>query len=120
MLDGGEVGGRVVGADAAVVISEDHVHDPVQAVFDRPVRADEGAYDMGEQDERGDEEPRLRLDLAVDIASVTTHGVRCLAERRQAPIVPSTVLNVLAPEVMRAVATTVRTAASPLADHMAR
>ena len=52
--------------------------------------------------------------------AVTTHGVRCLAERRQAPIVPSTVLNVLAPEVMRAVATTVRTAASPLADHMAR
>ena len=51
---------------------------------------------------------------------VTTHGVRCLAERRQAPIVPSTVLNVLAPEVMRPVATTVRTAASPLADHMAR
>ncbi len=35
-------------------------------------------------------------------------------------MVPSTVLNVPAPEVMRAVATTVRTAASPLADHMAR
>ena len=51
---------------------------------------------------------------------VTTHGVRSLAERRQAPIVPNTVLNVLAPEEMRAVATTVRTAASPLADHMAR
>ncbi len=46
--------------------------------------------------------------------------VRRLADRRQAPIVPSTVLNVPAPEVMRAVATTVRTAASPLADHMAR
>ena len=51
---------------------------------------------------------------------VTTQGVRSLAERRQAPIVPSTVLNVPASEVMRAVATTVRTAASPLADHMAR
>ena len=35
-------------------------------------------------------------------------------------MVPSTVLNVPAPEVMRAVATTVRTAASPLADHRAR
>ena len=52
--------------------------------------------------------------------AVTTHGVRSLSERRQAPIVPSTVLNVPAPEMMRAVATTVRTAASPLADHMAR
>ena len=51
---------------------------------------------------------------------VITQGVRSLAERRQAPIVPSTVLNVPASEVMRAVATTVRTAASPLADHMAR
>ena len=51
---------------------------------------------------------------------VTTHGVRSLSERRQAPMVPSTVLKVPAPEVRRAVATTVRTAASPLADHMAR
>ncbi len=51
---------------------------------------------------------------------VITHGVRILAERCQAPMVPSKVLNVPAPEVMRAVATTVRTAASPLADHMAR
>ena len=51
---------------------------------------------------------------------VTTQGVRRSAERCQAPMVPSTVLKVLASEVMRAVATTVRTAASPLADHMAR
>ena len=49
------------------------------------------------------------------ILRVSTHGVRGLAERRQAPMVPSTVLNVPAPEVRRAVATTVRTAASPLA-----
>ncbi len=35
-------------------------------------------------------------------------------------LVPRMVLNVFAPEVMRAVATTVGTAASPLADHMAR
>ena len=51
---------------------------------------------------------------------VTTRRVQSLAERCQAPMVPSTVLNVSASEVMRAVATTVRTAASPLADHMAR
>ena len=51
---------------------------------------------------------------------VTTQGVPRSAERCQAPMVPSTVLKVLASEVMRAVATTVRTAASPLADHVAR
>ena len=45
-------------------------------------------------------------------------GVQNLSERRQAPRVPSTVPNVLAPEVMRAVATTFCTAASPLAGHM--
>ena len=50
---------------------------------------------------------------------VSTYLVRILAERRQAAMVPSTVLNVPAPEVMRAVATTVRLAASPLADHTA-
>ena len=35
-------------------------------------------------------------------------------------MVPRMVLNVFAREVMGAVATAVRTAASPLADHMAR
>jgi hypothetical protein len=36
MLDGCEVGGGVLGADAPFVIAEHHVHDPVHA-FDRPV-----------------------------------------------------------------------------------
>lgn len=35
-------------------------------------------------------------------------------------MVPSTMLNVPASEATRAVATTVRAAASPLADHVAR
>src|SRR4051794_8805950 len=39
--EGGEVGGSVLGADAAFVVAEGHVHDPVEAVFDRPVRADD-------------------------------------------------------------------------------
>src|SRR3954466_1024405 len=38
MLDGCEVGGGVLGADAAFVIAEHHVHDPVHA-FDCPVGA---------------------------------------------------------------------------------
>ena len=33
VLDGGEIGGGMIGADTALVISEDHVHDPVQAVL---------------------------------------------------------------------------------------
>ena len=67
-----------------------------------------------------DRSKNYRADRLVALGMVTTQGVRSLAERRQAPMVPSTVLNVPAPEVRRAVATTVRTAASPLADHMAR
>ena len=41
VFDGGEVGGGVFGADAAFVIAEDHVHDPVQTVFHRPMTADD-------------------------------------------------------------------------------
>ena len=43
VFDGGEVGGSVIGADAALVVAEDHVHHPVEAVFDRPMAADDGA-----------------------------------------------------------------------------
>src|SRR5712691_4162378 len=40
MLDGGEVGGCVIGADAAFVVAEIHVHDPVKAVLDHPMGSD--------------------------------------------------------------------------------
>jgi hypothetical protein len=40
MLDGGEVGGSVIGADAAFVVAEIHVHDPVKAVLDHPMGSD--------------------------------------------------------------------------------
>src|SRR3954467_13929188 len=36
VLDDGEVGWGVVGSDAAFVIAEDHIHDPVQPVASRP------------------------------------------------------------------------------------
>ena len=39
MFDGGKTGGRVAGADAAFVVAEDHIHDPVQAVLDCPMLA---------------------------------------------------------------------------------
>src|SRR6201981_2937017 len=37
VLDGGEIGGSVIGPNAALVIAEDHVHNPMQAVFDGPM-----------------------------------------------------------------------------------
>lgn len=58
--------------------------------------------------------------MIAETVRVITYGVPSLAERRQALMVSSTVLKVPAPEVMREVATTVSTAASPLADYIAR
>jgi hypothetical protein len=40
MLDGSEVGGSVIGSDAAFVVAEIHVHDPVKAVLDHPIGSD--------------------------------------------------------------------------------
>ena len=47
MFDGGKIGGRVAGADAAFVVAEDHIHDPVQAVLYRPMLANDGAKLLG-------------------------------------------------------------------------
>jgi hypothetical protein len=54
VLEGGEVGGRLIGADAAFVVAEDHVHHPVEAVLDRPVAADDGAELAGEPCQGGE------------------------------------------------------------------
>ena len=43
VLERGEVGGRVFGSHAAFVVAKDHVHDPMQAVLDRPMVADHRA-----------------------------------------------------------------------------
>ena len=51
MFDGGEVGWRVIGSDPAVVVAEDHVHDPMQAVLDRPVAADDRTEKMRQHDQ---------------------------------------------------------------------
>jgi hypothetical protein len=39
VLDGGEVGRGVIGADAAFIVAEHHVHDPMKPVLDHPVAA---------------------------------------------------------------------------------
>ena len=73
VLEGGEVGGGVIGADAAFVVAEDHVHHPVQTVFDRPMTADDGADLTGEPGERGDVEAGFALDLVADFALSFDH-----------------------------------------------
>ena len=73
VLEGGEVGGRVIGSDAAFIVAEDHIHHPMQAVLDRPVAADDGAELAGEPGERGDEEAGLALDPAFDFARALDH-----------------------------------------------
>ena len=35
VLEGGEVGGRVIGSDAAFIVAEDHIHHPMQAVLEK-------------------------------------------------------------------------------------
>jgi len=42
VFDGGEVGWHVVGPDPALVVSKGHVHDPMQAVLDRPMASYDG------------------------------------------------------------------------------
>ena len=41
----------MVGSDAAFIIAKDHVHDPVQAVLDRPVTADDRSQKAAQQDQ---------------------------------------------------------------------
>jgi len=38
VLEGGEVGRGMFGAQAAFIVSKDHVQDPVEAVLDTPYR----------------------------------------------------------------------------------
>jgi hypothetical protein len=64
VLDGGEVGGCVIGADAAFIIAENHIQDPVKAVLDHPMSSD-SRPDLGsDPGQRGDIETRLALDCA--------------------------------------------------------
>ncbi len=46
MLDHCDVCGSIFGPDAAFIIAKHHIHDPVEAIFDRPVTADDQAEEM--------------------------------------------------------------------------
>lgn len=54
VFEGGEIGGSMIGADAAFVVAEDHVHYPVQAVLHRPVAAYHGSELARQPDQGGD------------------------------------------------------------------
>ena len=55
VLDGGEICRGVLGSDAAFVVAEDHIHDPMEAVLDRPMAAHDRPQKLAGQDQRGDD-----------------------------------------------------------------
>jgi hypothetical protein len=63
-----EIGRRVFGSDAAFVVTEQHIHHPMQAVFDGPVFPDHRADQVRQQDQRCDVEARFALCFSVDEA----------------------------------------------------
>ena len=73
VLDGGEIGRGVLGADTAFVIAEDHVHNPMQAVLDRPMSTDNWPDLGGEPDQGRDVEAGLALDFVADLARALDH-----------------------------------------------
>jgi hypothetical protein len=48
VLDGGEVGRGVIGANAAFIVTEHHVHDPMKAVLNHPVGANSRSKQAGD------------------------------------------------------------------------
>src|ERR1035437_3382307 len=59
----GEIGGGVVASDTAFVVAEYHVHHPVEAVFARPVAADDRPQLDRQPGQGGDVKARLALDF---------------------------------------------------------
>jgi hypothetical protein len=54
VFDGGEIGRGMVGSDAALVVAKDHVHHPMQTVFNCPVAAHDWSQEMCEHHQRGE------------------------------------------------------------------
>src|SRR5208282_5361468 len=51
VFKGGEISRGMIGPDAALVIAEDHIHDPVQAVLDGPVAAHDRPEEVRQHDQ---------------------------------------------------------------------
>ena len=74
VFDGGEVGRRVVLSDAALVVAEDHVHDPVEAVLDAPMASNSDAQGIGIGGGGGNVKAPLTLDLGARMGADLAHG----------------------------------------------
>jgi hypothetical protein len=68
VLYGGEVGRGVVGAHPAFIIAEDHIHDPMQAIFDSPMISNDKAELRGQEQQRCDVEAGFLFRLSVNFS----------------------------------------------------
>ena len=66
--------GGMAGADAAFVIAEHHIHDPVETVFHGPMAAYDGPKRSGLQLQRRNAEPGFAFDFAGGFALAFDHG----------------------------------------------
>ena len=73
MFDGAEAGRCVIGSQAAFVIAEDHVHDPVQTVLGGPVAAHDRPRQVRRQQQGRDGEAGLLPDLAATLVRAFDH-----------------------------------------------
>ena len=73
MLERGEVGGRVILADTAFVVAEDHIQHPMQAVLHGPVAANDGADQVCRQRQGGDVKAGLLLDFVPNFTRALDH-----------------------------------------------
>jgi len=86
VLDGGEIGRSMFGPNPALVIAEDHVHDPVQAVLDGPMAAHDRSEEVRQHDQRGDIKACFLRGFSINLAAAFDHddavqagpGVACL------------------------------------------
>ena len=74
VFDGGEVGWRVIGSDPTLVVADEPVHDPMQAVLNRPMTAANRAEKDRQQGEGGDVKSYLPLDLLAGLPSACDEG----------------------------------------------
>ena len=78
VFDGAEVGRSVIGSQAALVVAEYHVHDPVQAVLDGPMATQDRCQQARHQRERRNVETCVPLDLVTNLTLTLNdrHGIQ--------------------------------------------
>ena len=73
VLEGREIGGSVISADAAFVVAKNHVHNPMQAVFHTPMPPHDRPELAREPDQGGQVEAGLLLDFSIDFTPALDH-----------------------------------------------